>query len=205
MRSAGALPDIGPCEAAPGQLYERALALVRLHTRPLGALELSLEQGGLSAKACADAIWQALAAKIRAHLLQDGLPVPETLQTGGLPSVGTPACLQARQTLLANAPFASIVVGTRDRPANLATCMRSLLALEYPHFEIIVVDNAPSSSATADFIREVYADEARVRYLREDRPGLGWARNCGLQAVRGGSSPSPTTTWRSTGSGSPSW
>jgi glycosyltransferase involved in cell wall biosynthesis len=63
--------------------------------------------------------------------------------------------------------------------------LRALLALDYPRYEIIVVDNAPSTSATADFIRQTYRDVPQVRYVREDRPGLSWARNCGLMAARG--------------------
>ena len=179
------LPDIGPCEAAPGRLCEQVLIYARLHTRPLGAVQLTLERGCMSAQECARGIWQALSAEIRTHLEQDGLPVPDILQAAGLPGPERPRCLEQRMALLANAPFVSIVVGTRDRPASLATCLRALLALDYPRFEIVVVDNAPSSSATADLIREAYGSEPRVRYLREDRPGTAWARNRGLQAVRG--------------------
>jgi glycosyltransferase involved in cell wall biosynthesis len=179
------LPAIEPCEAEPGHVYERALALVRLHTRPLGLIHLPLEQGSLSAEQYAYAIWQSLSEEIRAHQREDGLPVPDALPASGLPSAETPACVRAREAVLANAPFVSIVVATHDRPATLATCVSSLLALEYPQFEIIVIDNAPSSNSTVDFIRETYGDEPRVRYVREDRPGLSWARNRGVQEVQG--------------------
>ena len=179
------LPDIERAEAAPGQPYERALVLVRLHTQPLGALELPLEQGSLSASACATAIWHSLAAEIRAHLLQDGLPAPLSLEAAGLPSAQIPTCLLARQALLADAPFVSVVVGTRDRPDSLATCLRSLLKLDYPRFEIIVVDNASTSRATAEVVRELGGEQASLRYVREDRPGLSWARNRGLHEAHG--------------------
>jgi GT2 family glycosyltransferase len=59
------------------------------------------------------------------------------------------------------------------------------LAQHYPHYEIIVVDNAPSTTATADFIQQTYGDVPQIRYLREDHPGGSWARNCGITAAKG--------------------
>lgn len=69
----------------------------------------------------------------------------------------------------------SVVVCTRDREQNLDACLRQLCALDYADFEIIVVDNASETAAT----REV-AIRHRVRYVRENRPGLDWARNRGV-------------------------
>ena len=79
------LPAIEPCEAEPGHAYERALVLVRLHTRPLGLIHLQLEQGSLSAEQYARAIWQSLSEEIRAHLREDSVPVPDRAAT--LPAV----------------------------------------------------------------------------------------------------------------------
>ncbi|MGH9188124.1 MAG: glycosyltransferase family 2 protein, partial [Acidimicrobiales bacterium] len=75
----------------------------------------------------------------------------------------------------------TVVVATRDRPQLLARCLDSLLRLEYPAVEIVVVDNAPSSDDTADLVRERYAS---VAYLREDIPGLAIAHNRGLAAAQ---------------------
>jgi GT2 family glycosyltransferase len=164
-----------------GQAYERALILVRLHTQPIGVVELPVEKGGLSAEDQASAIWRSLHNEISAHLHLDGLPEPTGLDITGLTSAASPTCIQARDAVLADAPFASVVVATHDRPADLAVSLRSLISLDYPKFEIIVVDNAPSSSATADFMKETYGTQAMVRY----RPGLGHAHNRGLEYVRG--------------------
>jgi glycosyltransferase involved in cell wall biosynthesis len=73
----------------------------------------------------------------------------------------------------------SVVVCTRNRPHFLAHCINSLLRLSYPYFEIIVVDNAPSNDETKDL-----ATSFPVRYVRENRPGLDWARNRGIQEAR---------------------
>ncbi len=98
----------------------------------------------------------------------------------------TPKCVEDREAFLQTAPFASVVLSTRDRPERLARCLSSLLALQYPSYEVIVVDNAPSTSATADFIQQRYADEPKIRYVREDRPGLSAGRNRGIVGARGG-------------------
>jgi glycosyltransferase involved in cell wall biosynthesis len=66
-------------------------------------------------------------------------------------------------------------VCTRNRSAQLPECLEALLALDYPAdlLDIVVVDNAPGDDST----RRVVAGYPRVRYVREPRPGLDWARN----------------------------
>ncbi len=76
-------------------------------------------------------------------------------------------------------PPISVVVCTRDRAESLAHCLASLAALDYPRFEVIVVDNASRGAAT----RRV-ASAAGVQYVREERPGLDWARNRGIREAR---------------------
>ena len=96
------------------------------------------------------------------------------------------SCVVGRDDKLAfkgEAQFASIVVATHNRPASLAVCLDSLLRQDYPAYDIVVVDNAPSSSETSDLVANRYAPTGRVRYVREDRPGLGRAHNRGLEKV----------------------
>lgn len=77
----------------------------------------------------------------------------------------------------------SVVVATRDRADSLARCLDSLLDQTRQPREVVVVDNAPSSSQTADLVAARYHATGRVRYLREDVPGLGRAHNTGLRLV----------------------
>lgn len=168
-----------------GKTYRRALVLVRLHDQPVGQVELSIGRMGLSAEDLSHQIWQALGNRINEHLKQDGFAPVSALPQQGLPQVVSPACHSERDRLLANAPMASIVIATRNRTDSLAKCIQSLLGLDYPNYEIIIVDNNPSSSATADFIHQTYGNGSPVRYVRENRPGLAAAHNCGLQAARG--------------------
>jgi glycosyltransferase involved in cell wall biosynthesis len=76
-------------------------------------------------------------------------------------------------------PGISVVVCTREHPDVLERQIESLTKLEYPDYEIIVVDNAPRSDRT----RRVCEKFASVRHVPEPRPGLDYARNTGWQAA----------------------
>ena len=182
------LPTLDPVDPRTGQRYRRALSLVRLHGQPLGMAECALPgEEPLTAGAYARAIFAELGPEINAHLGEDGLAAVAALPQRGLSSPRRPACLEARDGLVAEAgcPAASVVVATRDRPDTLAVALESLLAQDYANREIIVVDNAPSSSATLHLVRERYAGLDGVRYVREDTPGLSSARNRGLRVALG--------------------
>lgn len=73
----------------------------------------------------------------------------------------------------------SVVVCTRDRPAELTRCLASLGRLAGPAHEVVVVDNAPRDDAA----RQVVA-ATPFRYVREDEPGLDRARNRGFAEAR---------------------
>jgi glycosyltransferase involved in cell wall biosynthesis len=75
---------------------------------------------------------------------------------------------------------ASVVICTRDRPEQLARCLASLPQQTQRAAEVIVVDNASRDMRTRDA-----ALRANAVYVREDRPGLDYARNAGALAARG--------------------
>lgn len=179
------LPTLFAFDEARGKTYQRMRCVIRLHTQPLGLIDLSFEKEQLLPLEYAPYIWQSLGEQINRHLQEDELPAISALDAHGLACLHTPKCLQEREAFLQRAPFASVVLSTRDRPERLARCLRALLAQQYPSYEVVVVDNAPSTSATADFIQQTYAHEPKVRYTREDRPGLSWGRNRGILEARG--------------------
>ena len=74
----------------------------------------------------------------------------------------------------------TVVVCTRDRPEMLAGCLKTLQQLRYRHYEVVVVDNAPSTDASRDCFQLVAGSDPRFRYVREPVPGLSRARNRGL-------------------------
>lgn len=70
---------------------------------------------------------------------------------------------------------AAVVICTRDRPVELKRCLASLADQTRRPDRIIVVDNA-----SADDRARSIAEQAGAEYVREDRPGLDYARNTGV-------------------------
>ncbi len=78
-------------------------------------------------------------------------------------------------------PPVTVVVPARDEERNIRACLESLLALDYPGVEILVVDDG-SSDRTPDIVREVGARSAATRSVRligldesPDADGTEWA------------------------------
>ncbi len=179
------LSNVSTFDEKTGHHYHRALCVVRLHSQPLGIVELELGEEGLSADECARCIWHTLAVQIIDHLQQDGLPVVTELREAGLSCLRTPSCIEERERFMVDAPFVSVIIPTHERPEQLAACLSSLMSLQYPHYEVIVVDNAPETGATADLVEKLSHDAPHFRYVREDLPGPSWARNRGIMVARG--------------------
>lgn len=77
----------------------------------------------------------------------------------------------------------SVVVCTRDRADLLREALEAIRAIDYPAFEVVVVDNAPATTETRDLLDEEFPG---FRYVREDAAGLSHARNAGLRAATAG-------------------
>jgi GT2 family glycosyltransferase len=174
-----------PTVSFDGQ-HDRVFVTARLHTEPLGTCTLAFGPEGLAASDLAARLWPAFRAPIEQRFDAAGLPRPGPPTAAGLDT--GPAIwpfLRERREVLATAPLVSVVVCTRDRPGLLGGCLRFLGRQEYPDFEVIVVDNAPATDAARDVV-EAWRDGMSLRYVREPRPGLSWARNTGAGAAAGG-------------------
>jgi len=164
--------------------YGRAWILVRLHTEPVGVCVTALPKQGMEPAALAALIWRELSQPIAERFAAAGLARPEALTGSGLPAEpGTWPFLRRRAEVLANAPFISVVVCTRDRPDQIKKCLNRLTQQKYPRYEVVVVDNAPTSDALRAVVEGQAGDGAKFRYCVEPRPGLSWARNSGIAAA----------------------
>jgi glycosyltransferase involved in cell wall biosynthesis len=82
-------------------------------------------------------------------------------------------------------PAASVVVASDlARPEHLRACLTALLQLDYPDFEVIVVDNHRGPERDG-LLADVVAGLDGVRTVREPVPGTSAARNAGARAARG--------------------
>src|SRR4051812_40915204 len=127
-----AIPSLGADERPTG-------ILVRLHGRPLGIVEIEPLEADMDSTELELRVVAELSATISAQ------PSEADVQA-------------ERRAFAERAPFASVVVATRDRPERLAGCLESLLELDYPRFEVIVVDNAPQTDATARLVEDRFAE-----------------------------------------------
>ena len=73
----------------------------------------------------------------------------------------------------------SVIVCTRNRTQALSTCIASLMNQSDQAFELIVVDNAPDDDQTKTLLLQYPS----IRYVREERAGLDFARNKGIQSA----------------------
>ncbi|MEJ7843375.1 MAG: glycosyltransferase, partial [Rubrobacter sp.] len=76
-------------------------------------------------------------------------------------------------------PRISVVVCSYNGGRTIRDCLEGLLELDYPDYEVIVVDDG-STDATAEI-----AGEYDLRLIRTENRGLSNARNTGLEAATG--------------------
>jgi GT2 family glycosyltransferase len=181
------LPALEPRQAPDGRTYRQALVFVRLHSQPLGLVEVALAaDGSLLAAKLAKVVWSEVADGVRDHLAHDSIEAPPSLEAEGIlaPKDGIPRCARERADFLREAPPLTVLIPSRERPQRLRRCLDSILASEYPaeRIVLIVVDNAPQTDATRLLV-DSYVERCDIRYLREDATGSASARNRGLREV----------------------
>lgn len=167
--------------------FGRAQVLVRVHTLPLGFVELDLADGQLRSDELGAAIDAELGDLVRDHLRTDGLDLAwRNLATAG-PATHDLPCLAPRRAAMRNAPSISIVVPTIDRPEALRRCLEAVLAqsVSVEALELIVVDNAPGESGAEAVVRALEGGRHPLRYEPEPRRGASRARNHGLERATG--------------------
>jgi O-antigen biosynthesis protein len=93
------------------------------------------------------------------------------------------------QRQFANAPYfplpsypkVSVVVASYNGERTLEACLKSLLELNYPDYEILLVDDG-----SVDQTEQICRRFSSVRYIRHEKNlGLSTARNTGITAARG--------------------
>jgi O-antigen biosynthesis protein len=80
---------------------------------------------------------------------------------------------------LQRAPFVSIIVCSYNGAPTLAACLDSLGKLNYPEYEVILVDDG-----STDDTASIAAQFPQVRYIHQSNHGLSHARNTGAAAAK---------------------
>jgi O-antigen biosynthesis protein len=81
---------------------------------------------------------------------------------------------------LPRAPFVSVIVCSYNGGRTLSACLDSLGKLNYPDYEIILVDDG-----STDDTRDIAEQFPHVRYIYQENHGLSHARNTGAAAATG--------------------
>jgi GT2 family glycosyltransferase len=170
--------DIDLPAPVDGVAYTGVYVLVRLQRVPVSYTFLPSDRLD-SASVIAD-LWHEIGSEVNRRRSGVGLPMLDDL-----PADGIPAEAVLNDDELTEFPMVTVAVCTRDRPESVIRTLRSLAVLNYPNYDILVVDNAPSSDATMIAVRENFKDDPRVLYLREPKPGTSFARNRALQEATG--------------------
>jgi GT2 family glycosyltransferase len=156
----------------------QARVLIRMHRAPIGFVWVPAHPEHTLTERARAAAGSALAGALHRHAELDR----ECSQAG-------PGRWEARITCPARFPAhggkgITVVVPTRDRPDLLADSVRTLQQVAYDPMEILIVDNAPRDDATRETVLALAADDPRVRYTCEPRPGRSRACNHGLAQAK---------------------
>lgn len=160
--------------------------LATMHGLPLGQVVVRPGADGMSAVDLADTLWTQLP-EVAEHLQRDGIELPSSLDPRGAGATEEPRCLEHRRRVLANPPSFTVLIATRDRTDSLLRCLASVAMLDYPLFDVVVVDSAPETDTTRSAIEAMNGrlGEIPLHYVYEPRPGLALAHNSGMSAVTG--------------------
>jgi GT2 family glycosyltransferase len=161
----------------PTRQHRIARVLVRLHSEPMGYVEVERTGDTVDLRRVVAAAWGRFGHRLRAHLAAEGLGFDRS-------SRPVPATSGCPHRALAGGPV-SVVVCTRNRARILRGCLERLRAVTYPAAEFIIVDNAPEDGQTRGVVAAFAEIDDRFRYVLAAEPGLSRARNLGLSHAGG--------------------
>jgi chlorobactene glucosyltransferase len=87
--------------------------------------------------------------------------------------------LSWREPLPENPPPVTILIPAKDEGAGIRTCLDAVLALDYPRFDVITIDDR-STDDTGRILDEIASRDSRVTVLHVPASGLpaGWLGKC---------------------------
>jgi GT2 family glycosyltransferase len=157
--------------------YDQAQVLLRFAGEPLGYVILPLTNGCCPATTIYTAIIAQQGSAIAKCIILDAL-----VHTQDEDRRSSPQSHLGPRHAGSPWPLVTVAVCTRDRTPLLTDCLASLTTLAYPALDLLVIDNAPATAATATLVRTHFPT---VRYIHEPRPGLNWARNRAIAEAHG--------------------
>jgi len=152
-----------------------ALVLFRLHGRPLGwgagrVTDGRLDGGSLVRQFVRQHAWTC-ALLLAERAIQSGRPLRMPDAT---------ALMQTPASSSVSGPLVTVAVRSRTEASRLQPCLDSLLRLDYPSLDLVLVDASEDRKRVEALVRERYP---RIRYT--SAPGLGMASRRAIVECRG--------------------
>ena len=162
-REAAVTPVMRPL----AQTDQMARIWVRRHGAPIGYVEVQVVDGSVDPVMLDRTIREQLSICLDADVTrnEDDLGHPDMARGFADPEIP--------------AEPVTVVVATKGRPVTIEQSLASLQLLDYPLFEVLLIDGSLDNRTKETFERCVGADP-RFRYIAEPRPGLSLARNVGV-------------------------
>ena len=151
-----------PLQSISG-LPSRCMLVLRWRGRIVGRLFTDVQDGTIAVERLQALITTALGPEAVRYWLDEHLGFSECVRVDPLPLTATAA------------------ICTHERPEQLRLALAAIESLRPGPLETLVIDNAPSSTATRSVVNEF----PRVRYVLEPTRGLNVARNRALLEARG--------------------
>lgn len=172
-----------PLEQTHGPRAQHLNVTFTLHGRPLGFHLVPSVNTNLEAH-LRDAAWDLLSEEIVQHFHDDDLKRPRS--SADLDAAAVNPC---KRPLLAEPshdyPFVSVMLATVNNHDVCLETLRHLHNLEYPNFEILLIENTPAPTDLASRIEKELPPMPNLRVLHQPRPGLSAARNLGIAEAKG--------------------
>lgn len=80
-------------------------------------------------------------------------------------------------------PLVSVVIATYNMGQYISQSIDSILQQTWSNLEVIVVDDGSTDNTPA--VMEQYANNHKVRYIKNENQGQPKAKNCGIKATQG--------------------
>jgi len=180
VRTVDVCRPFGGLEGVDG--YELVKVIVTAGDRLIGSVTVPNQHRPVSARRLREAIGDALCVELLSYTREGATGSAWSLAEAYLQEFFGTSEAPVLQEELPSTVSVSVVIATRDRPAGLRECLRSISEQTTTRrVEVVVVDNNPASGLTPPIVAEFTG----VRIVKEPRRGLAYARNAGFTAATG--------------------
>ena len=79
----------------------------------------------------------------------------------------------------------SIIIVTRNREKEVLACLKSILKMDYPNFEIILVDNASGDNTVSEVKKQSASWRTKVKIVKSEKNlGACGGKNLGQKQAK---------------------